>query len=124
VTNGFIQAVNKPTRGNNLVDLVLINQPFSLSALSVEPPFSSSDHNSVNFKVASNRFYPGNTELPKRTYLWKKGDYKAMCLYLNSYDWLKVLSVNFTPDDLWHAFCTILNDAIDLHVPSVSLLVL
>jgi len=39
------------TRGNNLVDLVLINQPFSLSALSVEPPFSSSDHNSVNFKV-------------------------------------------------------------------------
>jgi len=45
VTNGFIQAVNKPTRGNNLVDLVLINQPFSLSALSVEPPFSSSDHN-------------------------------------------------------------------------------
>ena len=121
VTNGFIQAVNKPTRGNNLVDLVLINQPFSLSALSVEPPFSSSDHNSVNFKVAANRFYPSNTELPKRTYLWKKGDYKAMCLYLNSYDWLKVLAVNFTPDDLWHAFCAILNEALDLYVPSVLL---
>jgi len=32
-----------------------------------------------------------------------------------------VWAVNFTPDDLWHAFCTILNDALDLYVPSVSL---
>jgi len=72
VTNAFMQAVNKPTRGNNLVDLILIYQPFGLSALSVEPPFSSSDHNSVNFKVAFNRLYPGNSVLPKRRFLWKK----------------------------------------------------
>jgi len=46
---------------------------------------------------------------------------KAVCQYLSSYDWLKVLAVNFTPDDLWYAFCTVLNDALNLFVPIVSL---
>ena len=30
----------------------------------------------------------------------------------------KTVAVNFTPDDLWGAFCKVLNDAIDLYVPS------
>ena len=45
--------------------------------------------------------------------------HEDMSHYLNKYDWAYMLSVNFTPDDLWGAFCKVLNDAINLYVPSV-----
>ena len=119
--NGFVQAVGMPTRGKNLVDLVLINQPLYLSAISVEQPFSSSDHNTVSFNVLYDCAATSSHNKPQRKYLWKKGDYKAMSQYLCSYDWSHMMSTNFTADDLWGAFCAVLNAAVDLFVPHIVL---
>ena len=119
ISNGFVQVVSEPTRGNNLVDLVLTNQPFRVLIANVEHSFGSSDHNSVSFSVAFERIKSRTVEGVQRRYLWKKGNYEDMSHYLNEYDWAYMLSVNFKPDDLWGAFCKVLNDAIDLYVPSV-----
>ena len=47
------------------------------------------------------------------------GDYAAMSNYLRNFDWSHIMSTHFNPDDLWTAFCDVLNYAIDLFIPSV-----
>jgi len=46
---GFVQCVSSPTRGANILDLVLVNKPLLLSSLSVMDPVGNSDHDSVRF---------------------------------------------------------------------------
>jgi len=118
--NGFTQVVNEPTRGDNLLDLVLINQPFSMPTLNVVPPFGTSDHNCVNFTILVDNVGPAQVESPKRRYLWKQGDYAAMSQYLNDHDWSHMISVCLTPDDLWSAFSDVVHKAIEMFVPSVE----
>ena len=121
LVNGFIQAVDEPTRGNNIIDLVFINEPVRLSSIAIEPPFSTSDHNTVSFTVAFD--YPATSRpLPSQCrYLWKQGDYATMSNYLRNFDWSHMMSTHFNPDDLWTAFCDVLNYAIDLYIPSVMM---
>ena len=46
---GFVQCVCSPTRGSNILDLVLSNEPLLLRSLSVMDPIGNSDHDSVRF---------------------------------------------------------------------------
>jgi len=118
--NGFVQSVHEPTRGNNLIDLVLTNQPLLIPTLNVAAPFSSSDHNSVNFTIAVDQCIMKQADVSKRTYLWKQGDYSAMAQYLNNYDWSYLISIYLTPDNLWRAFCDVLDEAVDMFIPYVE----
>ena len=45
---GLVQCVSSPTRGANILDLVLVNEPLLLSSLSVMDPVGNSDHDSVS----------------------------------------------------------------------------
>jgi Endonuclease-reverse transcriptase len=49
VSNGFAQTVCEPTRGENILDIVLCNEPLSVFDTAVLPPFGCSDHNQVEF---------------------------------------------------------------------------
>jgi len=80
------------TRGNNVIDLVLINQPFLMPSLNVAVSFSSSDHNSVKFTIAIDHHNPKQPMSPKHTYLWKQGDYAVM----TQDDWLHFVSIHLT----------------------------
>ena len=53
VQEGFLtQYVDKPTRGEAVLDLVLGNEPGQVSDLSVGEHFGDSDHNSISFTIA------------------------------------------------------------------------
>ena len=120
LNNGYEQCVTEPTRGSNVLDLVLCNEPILISSINVSPPFGSSDHNSIEFRVscyAAER--PTDRESYKR-YLWSQGDYESMALYLNGVRWNDLLTTNFSPNALWSAFCEVLNSAVDLFVSSTS----
>jgi len=114
LNNGYEQCVTEPTRGSNVLDLVLCNEPILISSINVSPPFGSSDHNSIELRVscyAAER--PTDRESYKR-YLWSQGDYESMALYLNGVRWNDLLTTNFSPNALWSAFCEVLNSAVDL----------
>jgi len=54
VDYGFTQCVQLPTtRGANVLDLVLVNEPLLLSSLSVLDPVGNSDHDTVQFCMAT-----------------------------------------------------------------------
>ena len=85
IGNGFSQLATEPTRANNILDLVMINDPFLMLKTEVCEPFSTSDHNVVKaaFTFDSNvqSSFPSCQSVIK-TYSWKLGDYVSMSNYL------------------------------------------
>ena len=125
VEYGFTQCVTLPTRGANVLDLVLVNEPLLLSSLSVLDPVGNSDHDSVQFCIAVEpRSYAttdnGCTEKPvlMPRYIWQHADYEGISSYLSQVDWQSMMSHNLTTDSLWSSFCDILQTALDLYVPT------
>ena len=55
--NGLHQIIEFPTRGDNVLDLVFVNDPLLISDANVYPPISTTDHNSVILN-----FYFGNID--------------------------------------------------------------
>ena len=119
--NGFTQCVTGPTRLQNLLDLVLTNDPFIVSSIETTSPFSTSDHNSIDVDIVASRVVrklcDNSPPSMQKKYAWASGDYAGMCNYLASVDWNSIFMYNLTPDDLWCAFCDVLDNAINLFVP-------
>ena len=125
--NGFQQCVNEPTRNDNVLDIVCINNPILLEYLHVLPPFNGSDHDGVSFglrlpgivapNVSSNQ--PAVSKMVTK-YSWREADFASLGNYLLGIEWTDILTTNFSPDSLWSSFSDILNHGISLYVPSKS----
>jgi hypothetical protein len=48
---GLFQLVDFPTRENNILDLIFVNNPCFVSNVNICPPLGSSDHNGVELAV-------------------------------------------------------------------------
>ena len=77
--NNLYQFVLKPTRGNNILDLVLCNNENLIKNCDVSEPFSQSDHLSVYFEIFG--FIPKQVD---KSYLinFRKDDYENLNIYL------------------------------------------
>jgi hypothetical protein len=113
--NGLSQYVDEPTHNAHILDIVLVNDALLLSSLSVREPFSISDHCSVVFSLSFETKQTASRQW--KQYNWQQADWCGFNNFLNSVDWIYVLSVNLTVDLLWAAFCDILNLGISLFVP-------
>lgn len=122
--NGFTQCINDPTRQNNILDVLCVDEPLLVRDASVEPPFSDSDHNAVHFNIQmpipDDDNCNVNADSVDKTYLWAHANYAEMSTFLGNVNWNNIFTTNFSPDDIWYAFTNILNEAIDLSVPSKS----
>ena len=81
VSNGMRQLVNFETRGANALDLVFCNYKNVLSNITLGPPFSSSDHNSIEMKC----YFPEykHSEIDYREGKWDF--WKKSSTYFNNY---------------------------------------
>ena len=84
LSNGFTQCVSTPTTESNILDLVFANEPILLSSIRVSTPFSSSDHNAVDFQLCADNMTQIRSSRTStyKVYLWSEGDYDSMCRYL------------------------------------------
>ena len=115
IDNGYVQCVKEATRGSNILDLVFCNEPILMSCIEVLPQFSSSDHNSIEFVVScESTDWSGDSGETRKRYLWSQGDYESMATYLCQVRWSDLLTTNFIANDLWSAFCSVINNAIDI----------
>ena len=116
INEGYCQLVCKPTRHDNVLDVVLTDEPLVVSNVQVGAPFSSSDHSQVSFSILVEGKHQHHVNELR---CWKRADYQAMSQYFLDVDWLRLtcMSENLTPDTLWSAFCEVLNNAIEQFVP-------
>ena len=99
--NAFTQLVEEPTRGTNILDLVVTTDSDLVENLLVTEHFSSSDHNSINFEICLPKLRINGEA--RKVYLYSKGDYEAFNTEILNQDWdlwLKHKSV----EEKWNIF--------------------
>lgn len=111
--NFLVQHVKEPTRGENILDLVLTSDENMVECLQVREPFGTSDHNVITFElICSVEMQNWKQEY----YDYRHGDYKGMCKYLKDVRWDTLLE-GIEVNEMWDVFRETLNEAVSLFVP-------
>ena len=114
VQEGFLtQYVDKPTRGEAVLDLVFGNEPGQVSDLSVGEHFGDSDHNSISFTLALER---DRISQARKVSIWSKGNYEAIRQEIRGINWKEVFSGKCT-EEMWQIFKENFSGALHSNVP-------
>jgi len=116
----YDQMVESPTRGGNILDLVLTSHSFCINDIKVSENFSTSDHNSVIFSICDRQSRTDTTnanDIACKSYDWSRADFDAIADYLSTVDWDRFMSENLTADAIWSNFKLLLFGAFDLFIP-------
>ena len=115
---GLEQFVNEPTRLDKVLDVIFTNKRLLLQSVVTNEPFCNSDHCMIDFVISCSNLVDNSSHKMYTKYLWRNAHNVSMSDYLTAVDWLGILTVNLTANDLWSAFTGILRTAIDLFVPT------
>ena len=86
--NALCQFVMEPTRyGKNILDLVLCNDRLAIFDLKVTQPFSTSDHDSIIFKLRSSSDSHNHIQNGRMKYNFKLADWDNLAADLSQVDW-------------------------------------
>ena len=125
---GMTQFITNPTRlsfstDENILDLILSNDPSSIHINDSLPPISSSDHLLLVFDVFvpysttsdSDPITPSSIQLP--TYNWSQANFHGINSLLSTVDWHDIFGFCFDVESIWAQFKSIIYPIIDLNVP-------
>jgi hypothetical protein len=116
VSSGFEQYVDKPTRKDNILDLVLCNKSGLVTDCEVSAPFSvSADHNSVLFELNDAQKVENETHW---RYNFAGGDYEKITNSLCSIDWTGLLT-SLDANSMYDCFVNVCYELIDMFVPKM-----
>jgi len=113
---GAEQCIDFPTRGNKYLDLLLCSSKNIVNSVQDEPPFSTSDHNSILCDFNNHLRIPQDRVLKP---CYKKADYGLINAFLQTLDWNEVYANCNSTVEYWAAFKDIINTAIYNFVPFV-----
>ena len=114
VQDAFLfQHVLVPTRGTNILDLVLTSEESMVEELQVLQHLANSDHNIILFKLVCSTVIKSNC-IVKNDY--NKGDYCKMNEFLSSLDW-DLLFRDRRVEDMWTAFHEAILLGVDKFIP-------
>ena len=91
------QHVSEPTRGDNILDLILSTQKEMIDNVRVVEPLGKSDHSQIQFNLRVKTVNKG-TKQKRRDF--QKGDYDGMRQYAHNKKW-KLLLKNKKPEQCW-----------------------
>ena len=83
--NLLVQCVDSPTRGENILDLVITGDPSSVTKCKVQGNFGTSDHNIILTELSCP--LPRINYAHRNIYLYSKGDYSALNEEIETLDW-------------------------------------
>ena len=115
--NNLTQLVEKPTRENNILDLLLTSNP-NIAKNEFHAPSPSHDHVGIFFGIDIRPKL--NPKLDHHIYLYKKADMDKLEQEIDNIAHefcAKHNSSDFSADENWNHFKLKLHQAIDKHVP-------
>jgi ribonuclease P/MRP protein subunit RPP40 len=110
--NFLTQHVDKPTREENILDLILSTEPGMVENLEVREKLGKSDHNIVTWTLVCEVSLKVDNSV-KRDY--NRGDYEGFNKYLTDTDWKENCG---TVNDMWSLFRGTLDSGIDTYIPT------
>ena len=108
------QHVLEPTRGENVLDIVLSSQKELVDNVKIFEPLGNSDHNQIHFDI-NVKSESKNKKTYKRNF--HKGNYKVMRKFLVKLDWNNMM-MNKTAIECWNILKYEIESIIDKFVPS------
>jgi len=117
---GFAQHVTEPTRGTNVLDILLANDPCAVVDCNVLDPIGNSDHNAVHFNVL---LPTSNSDKAKPfrdcdyVYDFENTDFVQFRSFLSSVCWSDVIASNNGISDCWDNFVSVINYGISMFTP-------
>ena len=114
--NFLSQHVVDPTRGQNVLDLVISSEPDLITECIVEGKIGSTDHNTVIFSAAIKQRNLNERSFSRRNF-WKM-DVGSLLSDLKGYDWNSLLIGD--AEQQWNMLMGTLNNLISKHVPFVE----
>lgn len=112
---GLSQLVNYPTRNDNILDLILTNDPNSISNIQVSDPFCLSDHNMVSFDILSLTKPKPKSDI--YIYNFNNADWPGIIAFLSSVNFFNIFSVATDVNDVFNLFYNVLDYCISVYVP-------
>ena len=111
--NFLFQMVNEPTRGANVLDLVMASNANFIENLTVREPLGNSDHNMISFNIKIRcDGSPSNIKIPN----FKKANFNEMRQSVRSVSWDSILNGKDV-NSQWETFKTIILNAQEKFVP-------
>jgi ribonucleases P/MRP protein subunit RPP40 len=113
--NYLFQFVESPTRGNNILDLILSNEEHIVQNVKVGEHFSTSDHQIIRFEliVGNKSKYRSEDEL---YYDYFRANYEEARNLARSIDWTRVIKGENIDAD-WNSFIAKLNEIKEKCIP-------
>ena len=108
------QHVHKPTRGNNILDLIFSTNDSLISNVNIGPEFGTSDHKIVSFNVNLEVYKTNSSE--EQVYMYRRGNYEQIRTILSDVDW-NLISDTTDIDESWEKFTNILNNTVKSCIP-------
>lgn len=116
IANGLTQLVTQPTRNAHILDLLMVNDPLAVFEVTVQQPFSTSDHNIVTWRTW---FPEQKNEACVSNFDFKRANYVSLAEHMSNINWLELFSF-VAPNNIegiWQIFKAVIMEAIALHVP-------
>ncbi len=104
------QYVNKPTRGDNISDLIFSTNDALVSNVNVGPVFSTSDHKIVKFDIDLKIYEENISE--ELVYVYSKEEYEKLKSTFPGTDWSQISSITEI-NVSWTKFADTLNTAVE-----------
>ena len=113
--NGLVQLVEHETRGDNILDLILTNNPSKFNRVETLPGIS--DHDIVFAEIDTNIIK--KTQKPRNIPLYKKAEWDTIRGDMASTHAkiMEMESDNCSVDDMWEHFRTNLDTSIKANIP-------
>ena len=119
LSNNLFQFVKKPTRGRNILDLVISNKSSLISNVIVSHPLAKTcDHDVVTFEI--NKVFSTSSDSAHNIgdyFDFGKTDRASFDIYLSGYDWVFMFDNNFTVDECYVHFLFVLYQGLFLFTP-------
>ena len=116
-TLGATQCVNFPTRGQNILDLVLCSDRNLIQNIVGNVPLGMSDHDSIVMKLQP---LTREAETQPLRPDFKKADYNLINSFLITLDWADIYKDCIDAQDYFKAFMNVINTVIYKFVPFVN----
>ena len=120
-SNSLSQLVDKPTFGNNILDLVITDNPDRIYQVEVGPPIGCSTKN-VLHNCLTWSFIVNSLKLVEKTnkkiMLYKKANYDLLNSKFNEIDWKELLADD-NIENCYSKFLSIYDQLISDHVPTL-----
>ena len=111
---GLTQIIEEPTRGNNILDLIITNRPCQVNRTNVIPGIS--DHHAVYAEIDIRPIR--RKQIPRLVPLYKKARWDKLRQHVDKLaDGIRNSEYASNTEQLWRMFCDGLEEGIKLYIP-------